>query len=271
MKRRHFDANKVTKTFIALVLLAVCSTAPAASQTPSRVEIAARLKAAYPAFITAIDGNDIVFADGTKLPLDDGAGPKPFDAWLDHPDVEDTFEFPYPANTPAAAPAPNIDPGRARNTAFFTKIYGDCRSGGVTSSLVDIVWLPKKSGQRLQVTTLNGAAKAFEAVNADLDALPASFDDFLTTPGGTYNCRLIAGTESLSAHGYGIAIDIAVKHAHYWRWAKGGPAGAIEYQNAIPMEIVAIFEKHGFIWGGRWHHYDTMHFEYRPELIVKPQ
>ena len=33
------------------------------------------------------------------------------------------------------------------------------------------------------------------------------------------------------------------------------------------MEIVRIFEKHGFIWGGRWYHYDTMHFEYRPELL----
>ena len=29
-----------------------------------------------------------------------------------------------------------------------------------------------------------------------------------------------------------------------------------------------IFEKHGFIWGGRWYHYDTMHFEYRPEMIA---
>jgi hypothetical protein len=28
-----------------------------------------------------------------------------------------------------------------------------------------------------------------------------------------------------------------------------------------------IFEKHGFIWGGKWYHYDTMHFEYRPELL----
>ena len=28
-----------------------------------------------------------------------------------------------------------------------------------------------------------------------------------------------------------------------------------------------IFERHGFIWGGKWHHYDTMHFEYRPELL----
>ncbi|MBP9613702.1 MAG: M15 family metallopeptidase, partial [Sulfurospirillum sp.] len=26
-------------------------------------------------------------------------------------------------------------------------------------------------------------------------------------------------------------------------------------------------EKYGFVWGGRWYHYDTMHFEYRPELF----
>jgi hypothetical protein len=30
-----------------------------------------------------------------------------------------------------------------------------------------------------------------------------------------------------------------------------------------------VFEQHGFIWGGRWAHYDTMHFEYRPELLGK--
>jgi hypothetical protein len=35
----------------------------------------------------------------------------------------------------------------------------------------------------------------------------------------------------------------------------------------MPEEIVAIFEKHGFIWGGKWYHFDTMHFEYRPELL----
>jgi hypothetical protein len=40
------------------------------------------------------------------------------------------------------------------------------------------------------------------------------------------------------------------------------------YKNQIPLEIVKIFEKYGFIWGGRWYHYDTMHFEYRPELLL---
>jgi hypothetical protein len=44
----------------------------------------------------------------------------------------------------------------------------------------------------------------------------------------------------------------------------------IVYKNRIPLELVAIFEKHGFIWGGKWYHYDTMHFEYRPELLVSP-
>ena len=36
----------------------------------------------------------------------------------------------------------------------------------------------------------------------------------------------------------------------------------------MPLELVAAFERHGFVWGGKWWHYDTMHFEYRPELLA---
>src|ERR1700737_4809713 len=32
-----------------------------------------------------------------------------------------------------------------------------------------------------------------------------------------------------------------------------------EVPHEIPLEIVHIFEQHGFIWGGKWYHYDTMH------------
>ena len=35
----------------------------------------------------------------------------------------------------------------------------------------------------------------------------------------------------------------------------------------LSVAIARIFETHGFIWGGAWYHYDTMHFEYRPELL----
>jgi hypothetical protein len=36
----------------------------------------------------------------------------------------------------------------------------------------------------------------------------------------------------------------------------------------VPGAIGEIFERHGFIWGAKWFHVDSMHFEYRPELIA---
>ena len=65
---------------------------------------------------------------------------------------------------------------------------------------------------------------------------------------------------------YGFAIDIAAAPSHYCIRAKPGAGGHIAYRNEIPWEIVRILEAHGFICG-KWYHYDTMHFEYRPELI----
>ena len=35
----------------------------------------------------------------------------------------------------------------------------------------------------------------------------------------------------------------------------------------IFTSIVDAFQKHGFVWGGKWLFFDTMHFEYRPELL----
>lgn len=47
---------------------------------------------------------------------------------------------------------------------------------------------------------------------------------------------------------------------------EGGSKVFIVKSNS-PQALIDIFEKHGFIWGGRWYHYDTMHFEYRSEII----
>ncbi len=66
---------------------------------------------------------------------------------------------------------------------------------------------------------------------------------------------------------YGIAIDIAIKHTHYWRWSKPYANGVRAYRNALPWEFVEIFVHHGFIWRGKWHHFDTMHFEKCRELL----
>jgi len=86
-------------------------------------------------------------------------------------------------------------------------------------------------------------------------------------PGGTFNYRYIAGTGQLSPHSFGIAIDLAKDDRDYWQWAsrESGEKRLKEY----PREIVSIFEKNYFIWGGKWGHFDILHFEYRPELILK--
>jgi len=249
---------------LVLVALLACPTADAGELTQAA---RARLLAAYPDDLARIEDGELVWRDGTRMPLDDGKGEKTFADWLDHPDIEDMLAVPYPMGDLKSPPAKDVDPGRARNAAFFDKIYGDCRKGAVKKNLTTVVWLPKKSGQRLPFSKINGAARALEAVSQELDRLPERFDAYLYPSAGTYNCRPIAGTRRMSAHGHGIAIDIALKHADYWRNAKPGRDGAYAYKNEIPAEIVRIFEKHGFIWGGKWHHYDTMHFEYRPELV----
>ena len=102
----------------------------------------------------------------------------------------------------------------------------------------------------------------FRRVVARLDALPRS--PALADFGGTFNWRAIAGTERRSAHAWGIAIDLNPAVSDYWR---NGPLARPVYNNRIPQAIVDAFEAEGFAWGGRWFHYDTMHFEYRPELF----
>lgn len=221
----------------------------------------------YPDYLAGHDGNALIWKDGTRMVFDDGRRDKDFETLLDKPSLRDMFYSPYKVGPMTSPPDVNIDPGRVRFEPFFFKMYGDCRKKETAKDLVDVVWLPKKWGKKLRVTRVNGVAEALSRVSAELDALPGKFNSQLYPPAGTYNCRVIAGTGRVSAHGTGTAIDIATKHAHYWRWTRPDKAGHYRWRNAIDMTIVEIFEKHGFIWGGKWYHYDTMHFEYRPELI----
>lgn len=227
-----------------------------------------RLKQAYPDHISAVEGNAIIMRDGTRLIIDDGRGQKSPEVVLADPDLEDIFTYPYASGTAGMPPARGADPGRARPKALFDKIYGDCRRGEVTGQLEAVPWLPKRSRQRIHVTRINGVADRLRAVSNELDRLPRSYDAYLLPAAGGYACRTIDGTDRMSAHGYGIAIDIALKHADYWRWPDTANGSATPWRNRIPIEIVRIFERYGFIWGGKWDHFDTMHFEYRPEMLL---
>lgn len=227
---------------------------------------------AYPKHLKTATRQAIIWHDGTVMPYDDGKGDKKFQQLLDQPDLEDQFRYAYPMGAKYASPARNHDPGRIRFEPFFFKMYGATKQE-VQKKLTTIVWMPKTYNVKLQVTTVNDVHLKIQALSDELDTKP-HLHKYLANPGGTFNWRTIAGTNRMSTHSFGTTIDINVEYSNYWRWAVKSPQEdspvVIEYKNRIPLELVEIFEKHGFIWGGKWYHYDTMHFEYRPELLTKP-
>jgi D-alanyl-D-alanine carboxypeptidase len=249
------------------VLLACPATAQeaATAQAPRLMDA---LVKAYPDFLAGHEANAIVWRDGTRMAFDDGKGARPFEAMLDPPDLKDMFYAAYPLGRQGLPPAVDSDPGRVRFGPLFDKMYGDCAKGEVAPQLVDVVWLPSHGAQRLKATRVNGVAERLQAVSDELDRLPGRLIEYVAPSAGTYNCRVVAGTGRTSPHGHGIAIDIATAHSDYWRWARRAGGGRYPYRNRIPWEIVEVFERHGFIWGGKWYHFDTMHFEYRPEIIA---
>jgi hypothetical protein len=219
---------------------------------------------AYPEELAGYDSTYLIWRDGARMPLSDGQPYKSFEEMLRHGSILDQIRLIYPAGTTAAALSPHDDPGRVRNRAFFDKMYGDCRRGEVAPRLVPVVWLPRSWGHTVEITSVNGVAQRLAEVSEELDALPPALKRYLYPPAGTYNCRTVADTGEPSMHSWGAAIDINAAHADYWLWHGSGEI------HQIPPEIVDIFERHGFIWGGKWLHYDTMHFEYRPELLTPP-
>lgn len=243
------------------VLLGGCATVTARLAPPPRPSA---LVGAYPEQIAGIRDGQLVMRDGTSFPITQGGSPKTTEQALDQADIADMFAEPY-RRGPQTRP-PRGDPGRARYEPLFLKMYGDCSTRPFQAHMRRVAWMPARQGGTVNVTTINGVDRALEAVVADLEKLPPEMTRYLVPTAGAYNCRVVAGTGRRSMHAYGAAIDIATAWSDYWLW-KGGEDAV--WANRIPPEIVAIFERHGFIWGGRWRHFDTMHFEYRPELLPR--
>ncbi len=227
--------------------------------------ILSALVSSYPDHLSSYYNNTIVWHTGRRMPVSDGRPDKSFEQRLARPDIKDQFALAYPVGTDIKIPARNEDPGRFRNEAFFSAMYGDCRKGEVAKHLTPVAWLPRHGGGTLMVTSVNGVAGKVAAISRELEARPDLLK-YVSPSAGSYSCRSIAGTNRLSFHSYGAALDLNLRFADYWLWKP--EKDSLRWRNRIPPAIVEIFERHGFIWGGKWYHFDTMHFEYRPELIA---
>ena len=250
--------SKSTKTAAKAKTTTTGSGKVAAPKDNNNINGIERLKAAYPQKIKDIKDNTIYFVDGTTIVYDDGKE-KDFEFMLDNADPEDMFLLAY--NTSSSTPEYLHDVGRTRSEQLFKKLYGNTKEA-VSKQLVSVPWF----GGNVRFSSSNNAAEQLKKVQKELAQHP-ELKKYLTSQ-GTFYWRNVRGANRLSAHSYGIAIDIGKGYNDYWLWSnKGaGETKKISYKNRMPMEIVEIFEKYGFVWGGRWYHYDTMHFEYRPEL-----
>ncbi len=123
-------------------------------------------------------------------------------------------------------------------------------------------------------------AKKLPLINSQVNELAktdAQVKDFLDTlsEASGYSWRAVAGTNRLSNHSYGLAIDVLPRgwgnKMMYWAWVRDyNDDWMLVPQEDLwtpPEKVVQVMLNNGFIWGGTWAIYDTMHFEYKPELI----
>ncbi len=216
-----------------------------------------RLQEAYPATIQNISSQYITWKDGSKMRLNSNSFFDKLNSLFSKSENNIAME---------EIQCHGVEP-------FLKKLYGSTKED-VKKNLAIVYWMPKVFGKRypLKVTTVNGIDQKIRRISAELEKLPPSYYKYLDHPAGSFYWRNVKYEKYLSSHSFGIAIDINSKHANYWMWdweKAGKPRGRLILHNTVPMEIVRIFEHEGFLWGGRWYFYDTMHFEYRPELFVK--
>ena len=242
-------------------------------EKPSLLTDLAALFAGYPGFCQGVEVRPdrkiyLIMKNQQKLLYDDGLV-KSFEDKLKRPDLKDMLAQVYRPGRGPEPFRPDYDPGRFRVDALFSAVYGASASE-VGGHLVSVPFC----GARVRFNAQNGAAKALENVGRELAALLAKHPQlrqYVFPLGGTFAWRPIAGTNRLSPHSWGIAIDLNPRHGAYWRDRKKTGPEVEAMRNSYPQEIVELFEKHGFIWGGKWSHFDLMHFEYRPEMVKKWQ
>ncbi|MDR3170451.1 MAG: M15 family metallopeptidase, partial [Treponema sp.] len=118
---------------------------------------------------------------------------------------------------------------------------------------------------------INELERTDGAVAQEITAWKKSLDSITA-----WNWRNIAGSNRRSFHAYGVAIDLLMKPERgketYWLWTreKGIDWRTVPEEDKLnpPRSVIRAFEEEGFIWGGKWPWYDTMHFEFHPELIL---
>jgi hypothetical protein len=224
-----------------------------------------------------IDGEWFFWAHGRILPQAERS------AWEGYA----RFRFyPYPPGLP---PLPQLDAeteARLKKALAEAREHPPRRSEDFLERLYDAASLKETESHIITVNFLGFSVKVHQriaqpiaSVAAECEALRrvdpqvAAFLAGISEVDG-FNYRYVADTATRSYHSYGLAVDLIPRSwdgkTPYWLWAINDRWWATPYERRwmVPLSIVAAFEKQGFVWGGKWLFFDTMHFEYRPEIFI---
>lgn len=257
--------GKIATLLCATLLLNIALATPALATPAEALNCLAR---AYPDHLLApTEQTFILSREGQRYEFDPKTVYRGYEDELEAAGLYSQLRQPYPMGVMARTPDIDSDPGRLRHTPLFLDMYGSSAKA-VQNNLVPVYWAPCRCN--LDFSKVNGAATALAAVGEAIEK--AGLSNYVARPLGTFNWRKIAGTNRLSMHAFGIALDFKLPGhlGRYWRWehSKAIRFPAEIFQDPGLNQVVDIFEAHGFIWGGKWWHYDSIHFEYRPELTT---
>lgn len=225
----------------------------------------------------------LYWADGKFLPLEE----------LVNKDLYSPFLYKYPKEIPDPQNFTQEDITRIKE---FTDPQNRTEGKGTPQFLYNLIYnVETRNSTEAHIKSHNFIGKktnAHEFIHKKLDLVQtdifiASKTDSETKEfldkllsADSYAWRSISDSGNRSFHSMGLAIDVLPKgwgqKNLYWAWRRD-----IDLQNWMlldlerrwmpPAKVIQIFEKHGFIWGGKWIIWDNMHFEYRPEVILYNQ
>ena len=229
------------------------------------------LMLAYPDYITDIEVADnsrvyLVLRSGGRLLYDDKKQ-KSEAAKLENPDLQDMLEHIYRLGSIDTLMPEDYNPGRVRLYPLLKEVYGSSQAE-VEKNLTEV----SINSRQYRFNENNNAALHIKKAMTEANQLAKEKGElwhYLSPLNGTYNYRNISRTNRLSPHAFGIALDLASSKSDYWQWATREEGE--QRLKSYPKELVSLMESNYFIWGGKWGQFDILHFEYRPEIIIKAQ
>ena len=194
--------------------------------------------------------------------------------------------YPYPEELPSWTPRTPEETERFRswserrqNTTwrssyFLDSLWQSSSRAETESRLARITFLGRRIRVHYFIQDKLAAVETRIRAAAQNDSEVQTWLNSIGTIEG-WHWRNIAQTQNRSYHSYGLAVDILPRtlgrRQTYWLWTSQHREDwwNVSYNERYhpPAAVIKAFEANGFIWGGKWALFDTMHFEYRPEIL----